>query len=218
MSSTISILLVDDHALLRETLADRLQSEIDMSVVGTACNARDAVLDAERVKPDLVVMDIDMPGKISFDAAREIQVLSPQTRILYLSGFFHDRYIQDALAAGAAGYITKDEPPDVLLRAIRMVASGHTYFSPNVQSRIVVSKSGVQLLDTPRARASLLTKREIEALRYVARGLQRQEIANEMHISIKTLDNHISRIKVKLGIHDRVELARYAIREGLAGV
>ncbi len=218
MSSTISILLVDDHALLRETLADRLQSEADMSVAGTASNARDAVLHAERLKPDLVVMDIDMPGKISFDAAREIQVLSPKTRILYLSAFFHDRYIQDALEAGAAGYITKDEPPEVLLKAIRMVASGHAYFSPNVQSRIVVSEAGVRLFHTPRARTSLLTKREIEALRYVARGLQRQEIANEMHISIKTLDNHISRIKVKLGIRDRVELARYAIREGLADV
>ncbi len=125
---------------------------------------------------------------------------------------------QDALAAGAAGYVTKDEPPDVLLKAIRMVVSGQAYFSPNVQSRIVVSESGVQLLSTPRARASLLTKREIEVLRYVARGLPRQEIADEMHISIKTLDNHISRIKVKIGIRDRVELARYAISEGLADV
>ncbi len=218
MNSTISILLVDDHALLRETLAKSLQSEIDISVAGTASNARDAVLDAEQLKPDLVVMDIDMPGKVSFDAAREIKVLSPRTRILFLSAFSHDRYIQDAIAAGAAGYVTKDEPPDVLLKAIRMAVSGTVYYSPSVQSRIVVNESGVRLLNNPTSRTSLLTNREVEVLRYVTRGMSGQDIADEMHVSIKTIDNHIRKIKLKLGLRNRVELARYAIREGLADI
>lgn len=216
MNWLISILLADDHALVRETVADRLRSEKDFEVVATVSNAGEAVVQVELLKPDIVLMDIDMPGKVCFDAAREIKAFSPLTRIIYLSAFFHDRYIQDALAAGAAGYVTKDEPADVLVKAIRMATSGIAYFSPTVQARILVTDAGVTLLEQPAMLISQLTRREIEVLRYISRGLSRKEITALIHVSIKTLDNHISRIKKKLQIQDRVELARFAIREGLA--
>lgn len=213
---SISILLVDDHALLRETVADRLRSEKGMTVVGTVSNAGEAVVQTEQLKPDVVLMDIDMPGKTCFDAAREIRVLCPHTCIIFLSAFFHDRYIQDALAAGATGYVTKDESPEILVEAIRLAVSDIAYFSPQVQSRIVVTDTSVTLAEQPTSRISLLTKREIEALRYIARGLSRTEIADMMQITLKTLDKHFSQIKMKLQIHERVELARFALREGLA--
>lgn len=216
MSLPISILLVDDHAMLRETLASRLQSQPGMTVVGSVSNAGDAVHHAERLKPDVVIMDIDMPGKIAFDAAREIKVLSPHTHIIYLSAFFQDRYIQDALAAHAVGYVTKDEPPDVLVKAIRQAASGIAYFSPEVQSRIVASNSGLRLSSGDTSRLALLTKRELEVLRYIAHGQSRTDIAHQMHTSVKTTDIHVRALRTKLQIHDRVELARFAIREGLA--
>ncbi len=196
----ISILLVDDHTILRETLAKRLQSEQGMIVVGGVSNAGDAVLHAERLEPDVVIMDIDMPGKVSFDAARELKVLCPNTAIIYLSAFCQDRYVRDALAAHAIGYVTKDEPVDVLVKAIRQAASGVAYFSPEVQKRIVASDVGLELSDGGTSRLGLLTRREFEVLRYIGRGRSRTEIANVMHISVKTLDNHVHALRTKLQI------------------
>ena len=214
MTSEISILLVDDHALLRETLRDRLDHEAGIRVVDTASNAADAISVAMDRKPDIVLMDIDMPGQSCFDAAKTIKRNQPKVSILFLSAFFHDRYIESALDAQASGYITKDEPPDVIVKAIRFAASEVAYFSPKVQSRIVVSETGVHLSD--KSRGSLLTARELEVLRYLARGLPKKEIAQIMHVSVKTVSRHTENLMEKLDIHDRVELARYAIREGLA--
>jgi|TARA_Y100000310_G_scaffold33754_2_gene31911 DNA-binding NarL/FixJ family response regulator len=215
MSWPISILLVDDHTLVREAVRARLQNEKGITVVGSVGSADEAVVEAKRLKPDVLLLDIDMPGKLSFEAAREIKIVSPRMRIIYLSAFFHDRYIQDALSAFAVGYVTKDEPAEILVKAIRLAASGISYFSPKVQDRIVVTDTGVTLLEQSSSLISLLSKRETEALRYIARGLIRTEIASLMKISIKTLDNHTTHIKKKLQLQDRVELTRFAIREGL---
>jgi DNA-binding NarL/FixJ family response regulator len=217
MNKPISVLLVDDHALVRETLATWLRAAGDFEVVADVGSADEAVAEAIRHRPDVVVTDIDMPGLLVFDAIRTIKARSPRTRVLVLSAFWSDRYIEQALAVEAAGYVTKSEGPEVVARAIRLAAAGGTYFSPEVQSRIVVDSDGVRLgRPATTTRASTLTPRELEVLRYIAKGLSKRQIAEIMHLSVKTVDNHSTSLMHRLNIHDRVELTRYAIREGLA--
>ncbi len=212
----ISLLLVDDHQLVREMLTDRLAEEPGMVVVGAVGNADLAVTEAIKLKPDVILMDIDMPGRLCFDAAQAIRSHSNNTRIIFLSAFFHDRYIEQALGVEGAGYLTKNEPMEVVVKAIRAVASGDTYFSPEVHARIVVDTDCTRLLHKKQSRAATLTPRELEVLRYVSRGMSKKEIGRTMYISPKTVHNHTNNLMCKLDIHDRVELSRFAIREGLA--
>ncbi len=216
MNSTITILVVDDHAMVRSMLKDRLKSETDIEVVGSASDADQAITLAGEFKPDIILMDIDMPGMFCFDAAKVLRRSSPSPRIIFLSAFFHDRYIEQALKVGAWGYITKNQPDDVLLTAIRNVASGIAYFSPEVQARIVVDERGPRLSHGTCSRTSTLTQRELEVLRHLARGMSKKEVAQMIHISVNTVNRHTSSLMNKLDIHDRVELSRFAIREGLA--
>jgi DNA-binding NarL/FixJ family response regulator len=167
------------------------------------------------LQPDIVLLDIDMPGMAAFDAARTIRLRSPRTRLAFVSAHFHDRYIEQALGVGAMGYITKGEPPETVARAIRSIAGGGAYFSPDVQARIVIDVSGPRLADQQRTRVSILTAREQEVLRYLASGLAKKEIAETMNLSVGTVNNHAANLMKKLDIHDRVELTRFAIREGI---
>ncbi len=216
MSRAISIVLADDHALVREMLAQLLQDEGDMVVLASVANARDAVRKSALFCPNVVLMDIDMPGLSAFEAGRDLKSHCPDARLVFLSAFFHDRYIEQALALEAAGFITKSEPPETIIKAIRAVMTGRVYFSQEVQARIVVDATGARLSQSPETRANLLTERELQVLLYVARGLSKKEIARTMDISVKTVEQHTTHIMEKLDIHDRVELARFAIREGLA--
>lgn len=218
MSDGISVLLVDDHALVRDALGSWLRGEEGIRVVGEVGSADEAVAMAVQHHPDIVLMDIDMPGLLAFEAARLIRSRSERSRIVFLSAFTSDRYIEDALKAEAAGYISKNQPPDTVVKAIRQVAAGGVYFSPEVQRRIVIESGGARLAKEGKTRVSTLTQREMEVLRYLARGLSKKEIAATMHLSVKTVDNHSASLMGKLDIHDRVELARFAIREGLAEV
>lgn len=214
MNESIRVLLADDHTLLRRAVGRVLHESPSIAVVAEVANADDAIAAALRYQPSVVVLDIDMPGIASFDAARTITARVPSARILFLSAFTHDRYIEAALAAGALGYLSKNEPPEKVVEAIRAVAVGQCYFSPEVQSRLVIDSDGVHLGQST-SRASLLTNREMEVLRYIARGLSKKEIAKTMHLSVKTVENHSASIMSRLDIHDRVELTRFAIREGL---
>lgn len=213
--SRISLLIADDHSLVREMLTSHLGREMDIEVVASVSNGNEALERSRELEPDIVLLDIDMPGMLSFEAAREILQCSPKTRVIFLSAFFHDRYIEEALSTGASGYLTKNEPPAKVIAAIRDVARGVSYFSPEVQSRLVVDVDGLSLKNSQSTRASLLTRRESETLRYIARGLAKKEVANLMGLSIRTIDSHVRNIMEKLDIHDRVELTRFAIREGL---
>jgi len=212
----VSVLLIDDHALLRETLRERLSREDDLRVVATADDAGEGIKLAAAHRPDVVLMDIDMPGQSCFEAANQIKRSQPGVSIIFLSAFFHDRYIESALAAQASGYITKDEHPDIIVRALRSAAEDVAYFSPKVQERLVIGEGGVKLAGAGKSRGSLLTQRELQVLRHLARGLPKKEVAQVMHVSVKTVSRHTENLMEKLDIHDRVELARYAIREGLA--
>ncbi|MEK6643718.1 MAG: response regulator transcription factor [Planctomycetota bacterium] len=216
MTKQCRILLVDDHALVRDALAERLMREPDLIVAAVAPDAKEALARVADSAPDLILMDIDMPGMLCFEAARRVTESHPAVKIIFLSAFFHDAYIDQALAVRAHGYVTKSESPDVVVSAIREVLSGGAYFSEEVRSRIVVDGSGLRLGAGARSRSATLSRREMEMLRYVAQGWNKKLIALRNNISVKTVDNHISSIMEKLDIHTTVDLVRFAIREGLA--
>jgi DNA-binding NarL/FixJ family response regulator len=213
----IRVLLADDHQLVRDVLGERLSREPDMIVVAKASDAEEALLMSRSYQPDVLLMDIDMPGLICFDAAERIMALRHEVRIVFLSAFFNDRYITEALRIKARGYLTKREPPEKVIAAVREVAAGGAYFSDEVRDRLVVNANGgIDLTPQGKTRASTLTPRELEVLRYIARGMSKKEVATTMSISVKTIENHCGSLMAKLGIHDRVGLTLYAIREGLA--
>ncbi len=216
MTTDIRILLVDDHALVRGALAERLEREPCFLVVATADTADSAIKAALEHRPDIILMDIDMPGMICFEAARMLAPLLPQTKIVFLSAFTHDHYIEQALEVRARGYLTKSESPQKVVDAILEVASGGACFSEEVQARIVVDAKGAKLPGNVCSRVSTLSRRELECLRYLVRGLPKKKIAEHMSISPKTVEQHTTRLMAKLGIHDRVTLTRFAIREGIA--
>ncbi len=209
------ILIVDDHALVRDMLSQRLAQEPDLEVVGTARDAGQALDLTLRLRPDLVILDIDMPGLSAFDVAQRIREESPQTGVIFLSGYVQDGYIAQALQARARGYATKGGTPDGLLTCIRKVLKGGTCFCPEVLSRLEITADGPRLAACARTRAQLLTPRELEVLSYLAKGLAKKEIARITDLSVKTVEQHCTHLMQKLDIHDRVELARFAIREGL---
>jgi len=209
------ILVVDDHALVREMLKERLSQEPDLEVVGTAKDGLQALEKATRLGPDLVLLDIDMPGLSAFDAARQITDQSPCTRVLFLSGYVQDAYIAQALQVRAGGYTTKGGTPDGILHCVRKVLKGKICFCPEVSSRLEITDQGVRLSPGLRTRVQLLTPRELDVLSYLGRGMSKKEIARTLELSVKTVDQHSTNIMRKLDIHDRVQLARFAIREGL---
>lgn len=211
----ISVVLADDHQMVCAALHAWLSTQPDLLVaqcVQDGSAAVDAVLTHQ---PDVAVLDIDMPGLFAFEAARRIQVVSPRTRVLFLSAFVSDVYVEQALAAGAVGYLTKGDSPAVLADAIRGVTSGQTAFSAAIQARIVVREDGLHLASETTERTAHLTARELEVLRYLAQGLAKKQIARQLALSVGTVNNHAANLMRKLHIHDRVELTRYAIREGI---
>lgn len=210
----IKVLIVDDHAALREPLALALSAEPDIEAA-TAPEAERAVALAAADPFDVVLMDIDMPGLDCFAAARRIAEARPAAKIIFLSAFAHDSYIESALAAGAKGFLSKSEAPAAIGEAIRSVAGGGASFSEAIMKRLVIGPGSIQLAADGATRASTLTTREREILGYLAKGLSKKEIAGSLGLSVKTIDAHAVSIMGKLGIHDRVELARYAIREKL---
>ncbi len=215
MSKAIRILVVDDHALIREALADRLRKEHDFDVVGKAADAGDAVALVQKTPVDVVLMDIEMPGLDSFEATRRIQAFSPRTRVLFVSAFPHERFVEQVQAVKGHGFVTKMDPPGVLTEAIRAVARGERYYSPVIQKQAAKSVDEVPLQHPGRSRLASLTPRELEILRGIARGHTQKEIAAQLHISVKTVETHCTNLMAKLGLHNRVELARFAIREGI---
>ena len=212
----IKVLLVEDHTLVREMLTERLAREPSLEIVAAAATADEAIALAATHRPDVIVMDIDMPGVICFDAAQTIRARQPDVALLFLSGHTHDHYIEQALAVGALGYLTKTEPPARIVQAIRDVAANRASFSESVLARVVIDEGKTRLARISKSRASTLSPREVEVLRYLARGMAKKQVAIVMHVSVKTVEKHTENLMDKLAIHDRVELTRFAIREGLA--
>ncbi len=215
----IRLLVVDDHALLRQALRALLDDQDPLEVIGEAINGRDAVEAAERLRPDVVLMDMVMPGLNGIEATRQIMKRSPSCRVLILTAYLEDERLLQALRAGAAGYVVKNSDLDELLLAIQSVHRGNTYFSAAVSQEIAVDEVMIQAKQ-PEAKIGydLLTSREREVLQLIAEGLSNQRIADELVISVKTVEAHKAHIMSKLHAGNRTDLIRYAIKRGLVGL
>jgi len=212
----IRVFCVDDHAFLIEGLQTRLGMARDMEFVGRLSNAEDLVSEVKRTRPDIVLLDIEMPGPDPFEAMEDLRRQCPNVRTIILSAYVRDHYIDSAVNAGAWGYLCKDDEPDAIIHAIRDVAGGAFVFGPNVMGRCnVKSKEPTNGVRQPASKIQSLTAREQQILRMIGKGMSRAEIAKTLHRSPKTVDAHRAAIMEKMDIHDRVELALYAVREGL---
>ncbi|RLS64542.1 MAG: DNA-binding response regulator [Planctomycetota bacterium] len=209
-----TVLVVDDHALIRSALVSVLNATDDLRVVCEASNGADAVELAHKHSPSVVVLDVDMPGVDAFHAASHILQLRPHTAIMFLTATDSDRAIEQALKVGALGFIVKSDDPDAIPGAIRAIARGEQYFSPRAAERVRGDTSAIRKRKITGTRGTAISEREIEVLRYVGKGYAKKQIAEMLGISVKTVDKHVTSVMEKLDIHDRVELALYAVREG----
>jgi DNA-binding NarL/FixJ family response regulator len=211
----ISVLIVDDHQMMRDALVNILERHKDIKVVGQASDGREGAEIAEKLKPDVVTLDVAMPNLNGLDAARHIRRKSATTRIIMLTAYEDDLYIQHALEAGVDGYVTKHSAAETLAKAVREVAKGEKAYSPNVKKRIPQyekSDGGRKLL---RRKSDTLTAREIEVLQLIAEGNANKQTADKLGISIKTVEKHRQAVMNKLHIHDTAGLTRYAISAGM---
>jgi DNA-binding NarL/FixJ family response regulator len=207
----ISVLLADDQTLVRDGFRLILNAEDDIDVVAEAGNGSEAVDEALRAKPDLVLMDIRMPELDGIEATRQLLDRLPGTRVLMLTTFDLDEYVIDAFRAGASGFLLKTVPRDQLIGAVRTVHSGDALIAP-ASTRRLIEQFAQPVMDT---RLGDLTAREQEVLQYVARGLTNAEIARELVVEPSTVKSHVARVLAKLGVRDRVQAVVFAYESGL---
>ncbi len=217
-SRTIRVMCVDDHAFLVEGLRARLAEEPDMEFMGSRPNLVGLIDLLVEKRPDVVLLDIEIPGPDVFEVLEGMRQTVPTVRTVMLTAYVRDHYIDSAIAAGAWGYLTKTDDPDAIVAAIRRVAGGEFAFSPGVARRAQAARASPSDYRRPVSRLQALTPREQQILRMIGKGQTRTHIAIAIHRSPKTVDAHRASIMEKLGIHDRVELARFAIREGLVEI
>jgi two-component system, NarL family, response regulator NreC len=212
MTQLIHVMLADDHAVLRAGLRALLSAEPDLEVVGEAGDGEEAVALAERLKPNVVVMDISMPRMDGLQATRRITERLPHTRVLVLTMHAEDHYLFRVIEAGGSGYVLKRSADTELLNAIRAVHRGEAYLYPSATRTLLEAyRRGDRSAETP----STLTDREEEVLKLTAEGYSNTEIASRIYLSPKTVDTYRQRIMEKLGLHHRAELVRYALDRGL---
>ncbi len=212
---SIRVLVADDQSMVRAGFRMLLSREADIEVVAEASNGVEAVDKAARFRPGVVLMDIRMPELDGLEATRRILAADSPTRILILTTFDLDEYVYDALCAGASGFVLKDDPPEQLLAAIRVVAGGDSLLSPAVTARVIKRFTQIPSRTAPKELDDL-TEREREVLRLVARGLSNAEIAGTLYISETTVKTHVTHILQKLGLRDRVQAVVLAYQTGLA--
>lgn len=220
MIRKIKILIADDHTLFRECLRAMLNSEQDLEVVGEAQDASEALNKVSKLLPDIVLMDISMPGLSSIEATQQIRKTHPETKVLFITMYDDQEYIVRCLKADAAGYVLKDTPSRQLVSAIREVIRGGQYVSPLALKKVIGDYlgHGHNLQKQLVSNYNSLTVREKEVLKLLAEGLSNKGVAVKLGISIKTADVHKSNLMRKLDIHTRSELVKYAIRNKLIDV
>ncbi|MBI3915104.1 MAG: response regulator transcription factor [Chloroflexi bacterium] len=206
----IRVLIVDDHAMVRQGIATFAEIQDDIEVVGEAENGREALARVEELKPDVVLMDLLMPEMDGVTATREIKARYPDVKILALTSFVNDEQITPALKAGASGYLLKDISAEELMNAIRAVQRGETPLAPLVAKKLVEDIH--QPHDEEATKLDRLTEREREVLAWLGRGLSNREIAKKLVISEKTVKFHVSSILSKLQVHDRTQAALFATK------
>lgn len=211
--SGIRVLLVDDHQVVRRGLRTFLEVQDDIEVVGEAGDGAEGVARAEELRPDVVLMDIKMPGTDGIDALRELRDLANPAKVLIVTSFTEQRTVVPALRAGASGYVYKDVDPDALAGAIRSVHAGHVLLQPEVAGALLSQEGG----NGGTGRGSTLTEREREVLTLIADGRSNREIARALVLSEKTVKTHVSNILMKLDVSDRTQAALWAVRHGITG-
>jgi DNA-binding NarL/FixJ family response regulator len=213
---TIRTMLADDHTIVREGLRALLLADSEIEVVGEAVNGREAVDLCMELRPDVVVMDIAMPLLNGLEATSKIQAALPETKVIILSAHSDEAYIDRVIAIGACGFLIKQTSAQILAKAIHEVMAGKTFYSPQISKRIRdhyqrPEREGGLLV----RKATGLTSRELEVIQLVAEGQANKQVANELKISIKTVEKHRQHLMDKLNIHDTAGLTRYAIAQGI---
>jgi two-component system response regulator NreC len=208
---SIRVLIVDDHAVVRAGLRMLIDSESDMETVGEAGSVRDAIFEARTATPDLVLMDVVMPGESGLSGVPKLLHEHPQLKVLVLSMQDDPRYVREAFAAGAAGYVLKEAADVEVVQAIREVARGGRYVHPELGARMVAAEAEAER----RADSDPLSDREREVLRLLAHGYTNQEIAKQLYISVRTAETHRAHVMQKLRLGSRAELVSYALANGL---
>jgi len=205
------VLIVDDHAVVRAGLRLLIDAEDDLETVGEAGDARTAIFEARSTAPDVILMDVVMPEQSGLEALPKLLHEHPETKVLILSMQDDPRYVREAFAAGASGYVLKEAADSELVTAIREVAAGGRYVHPELGARLIEADAAA----ARRAEADPLSDREREVLRLLALGHTNQEIAKRLYISVRTAETHRAHIMQKLRLGSRAELVRYALAEGL---
>ncbi|GHG25344.1 response regulator [Streptomyces albogriseolus] len=213
MADAIKVLLVDDHQVVRRGLRTFLEVQDDIEVVGEAAEGAEGVALAGELQPDVVLMDIKMPGMDGVEALRRLRELDHRARVLVVTSFTEQRTVIPALRAGAAGYVYKDIDPDALAGAIRSVHAGHVLLQPEVAGALLSQEES----GSGAGRAGSLTEREREVLGLIADGRANREIARALVLSEKTVKTHVSNILMKLDLADRTQAALWAVRHGISG-
>jgi DNA-binding NarL/FixJ family response regulator len=214
---SLRVLIVDDQALVRAGFRMILEAEHDMEVVGEASDGQEAVAEAQRLSPDVVLMDVRMPEVDGIQATRQLLDREPTTKVVMLTTFDMDEYVYDALKAGASGFLLKDAPPEQLVAGIRAAAEGDALLAPSVTRRVIeefVRRPPASVRTIP-PKLTELTPRELEVLRRMARGLSNAEIAAELVVSETTVKTHVAHVLMKLGLRDRVQAVVLAYESGL---
>ncbi|MFD5523496.1 response regulator [Streptomyces virginiae] len=217
MSTPIKVMIADDQMMVRQGFTVLLNAQPDIDVVGQAVDGADAVAKVAELAPDVVLMDIRMPGMGGIEATSVItRVPDASVKVLVLTTFDLDEYVYEALRAGASGFLLKDASADQLAEAVRVVAAGEALLSPNITKRLITEFSRLGAPRAPsRARIDVLTERETEVLSLIAQGLSNAEISEHLVLAEQTVKTHVSRILVKLGLRDRTQAAVFAYESGL---
>ncbi len=215
MGKKIRIVLAEDHTILREGLRALLSADPKFQIVGEAADGREAVRSVEKLGPDLVMMDLSMPRMTGMDAIREIKKRYPETKIVALTVHKTEEYLRTTLQAGADAYVLKDATHDELLMAIENVLEGKTFLSPGVSEKVIEGYLAGQGTRMPNSVSELLSQREREVLKLIAEGYKNKEIADDLCISLKTVEKHRANLMKKLDLHNAAALTAYAIEQGL---